>query len=102
MTFVMAIRFISSWPISVTKVICYFEEFRYSVLQPRQGSVYGSMQWSGGGSFEHLCVFRNDYRQCDHRIPPVEVISGSRIYQWFVPHVVPFEVRCEKCGFVRT
>lgn len=51
---------------------------------------------------EHLCVFRSG-------LPPVrqpdstrEVISGPRIYQWFVPRIPPFEVRCGKCGSCQT
>ena len=46
--------------------------------------------------------FGIDCRQCDHRIPLVEVISGPRVYQWFVPRLPPFEVRCVKCGACRT
>lgn len=46
--------------------------------------------------------FGIDCRRCDHRIPLVEVISGPRIYQWFVPKIPPFEVRCENCGASRT
>ena len=46
--------------------------------------------------------FGIDCRRCDHRIPLVEVISGPRIYQWFVPQIPPFEVRCENCGASRT
>ena len=45
--------------------------------------------------------FGIDCRRCDKRIPLVEVISGPRIYQWFVPRVPPFEVRCESCGSSR-
>ena len=41
-------------------------------------------------------------RRCDHRIALVEVISGPKIYQWFVPRIPPFEVRCESCGTSRT
>jgi hypothetical protein len=41
-------------------------------------------------------------RRCDNRIALVEVISGPRIYQWFVPRIPPFEVRCENCGISRT
>jgi hypothetical protein len=46
--------------------------------------------------------FGVECRSCDNRIPLVEVISGPRIYQWFVPRLPPFEVRCEKCGISRT
>lgn len=46
--------------------------------------------------------FGIDCRRCDHRIPLVEVISGPRIYQWYVPRIPPFEVCCEKCGTART
>jgi DNA-directed RNA polymerase subunit RPC12/RpoP len=45
--------------------------------------------------------FGIDCRRCDQRIPLVEVISGPRIYQWFVPRVRPFQVRCERCGSTR-
>ena len=45
--------------------------------------------------------FGIDCQRCDHRIPLVEVISGPRLYQWFVPRVPPFEVRCESCGVSR-
>jgi hypothetical protein len=45
--------------------------------------------------------FGVDGRQCDNRIPLVEVISGSRIYQWFRSDVSPFEVRCGMCGVSR-
>lgn len=41
-------------------------------------------------------------RRCDHRIALVEVISGPKIYLWFVPRVPPFEVRCENCGVAQT
>jgi hypothetical protein len=46
--------------------------------------------------------FGVDCRRCDNRIPLVEVISGPRIYQWYVPHIPPFEVRCGECGCCRT
>ena len=36
-------------------------------------------------------------RRCN-RIALVEVTSGPRISQWFVPRIPPFEVQCEKCG----
>lgn len=39
---------------------------------------------------------------CDERIRLVEVISGPRIYQWYVPQIPPFEVRCPHCGTART
>jgi hypothetical protein len=42
--------------------------------------------------------FGVDCRRCDHRIPLVEVISGPRVYQWFVPSIPPFEVCCKECG----
>ena len=45
--------------------------------------------------------FGIDCRRCDHRIPLVEVISGPRVYQWFVPPVPAFKVRCENCGHSR-
>jgi hypothetical protein len=41
-------------------------------------------------------------RRCDNRIALVEVISGPRIYQWFVPRIPPFEVRCNHCGVTQT
>jgi len=41
-------------------------------------------------------------RRCDTRIALVEVISGPRIYQWFVPRIPPFEVHCEHCDVVQT
>ena len=46
--------------------------------------------------------FGIDCRRCDQRIPLVEVISGPRIYQWFVPRAPPFQVRCESCGSTKT
>jgi hypothetical protein len=46
--------------------------------------------------------FGVECRGCENRIALVEVISGPRIYQWFVPRVPPFEVRCESCGTSRT
>ena len=46
--------------------------------------------------------FGVECRRCDNRIPLVEVISGPRIYQWYVPRIPPFEVCCERCGTART
>jgi hypothetical protein len=46
--------------------------------------------------------FGVDCRRCDHRIPLVEVVSGPRVYQWFVPCISPFEVYCQKCGTSHT
>lgn len=52
-----------------------------------------------GEVFVDTSVYFGVYcRCCDNRIALVEVISGPRIYQWFVPRIPPFEVRCEKCG----
>ena len=63
----------------------------------------------GRGALKHAEVFLStsvyfgvDCRRCDHRIPLVEVISGPRVYQWFVPRLPPFEVRCTNCGTSRT
>ena len=52
---------------------------------------------TGRSSWMPLCI-SVCCRRCDNRIALVEVISGPRIYQWFVPRIPPFEVRCEKCG----
>ena len=37
-------------------------------------------------------------RECESHVPLVEVISGPRIYQWVLPCVPPFEVRCCTCN----
>jgi len=72
-------------------------------LTGQDGLTVGLTNERRGDSCLSISVyFGVDCRRCDNRIPLVEVISGPRIYQWFVPRVPPFEVQCDKCGCSRT
>ena len=52
--------------------------------------------------FLDTCVYFGIYcRVCDNRIPLVEVISGPKVYQWFVPNIPRFQVHCDQCGVSR-
>jgi len=60
MTFVTRIGLYFALAISVTKVIATFRNFEVvCCTQGHEARFPPPLQWSSGGSVEHLCVFRN-------------------------------------------
>jgi hypothetical protein len=82
--------------VSVRKVIAAGADRHYR--PPTNHEVGPLSAWAAkilgwGGLMDTSVYFGVECRGCENRIAQVEVISGPRIYQWFVPRVPPFEVR---------
>ena len=66
-----------------------------SAPQRPEGRGPGMRNRTRGGSVDHLCVFRNRLRRCDHRNPLVGVISAPRIYNGSCPACLPLRFTAE-------
>jgi hypothetical protein len=50
---------------------------------------------------ESAVYFGVECRQCERRLPLVEVISAPHVTHWTIPKMKPFRARCDGCGAER-